>query len=388
MPPGGQPDEGGVRVSYESAANPIKVGYLMDFVLPAEYPEDRRLDLTQSLDLIFKRGHAQGVIDRPIEVVYREVEGLPKGSAKAVIDAYGEFVDEGCLAVFGPFITDNCEPTRVEIERRFEVPAISVTGSEAWLGPWTFSLPMGSLTDEPVFWAEQMVNAGYETVGALVERSHLAHTYITNFRAACERAGIRIVAEQMIAQTAQDITAEVTKLHETRPDAIVHCGFGFGMAMTNMILQSLDWDPPRFMSTAFENAWLNDLLWQAMLGWTGVDQYDEANPVGQGLLDEFDEAYGRRPEYCVPVVNFDIANALLSAFADAHPLTPDGVRAALERVKMIPAASGSPGTYVSFGNWMHRGWVGSGYLVARQLDPNGINSHLVARFGGHWRHPA
>ena len=372
-------------MAYESTANPIKVGYLMDFVLPAEYPQDRRLDLTQSLDLIFERGHRQGIIDRPIEVVYREVEGLPKGSAKAVIDAYGELVDEGCLAVFGPFITDNCESTRVEIERRFEVPAISVTGSEAWLGPWTFSLPMGSLSDEPVFWAEQMVNAGYETVGALVERSLVGHTYITNFRAACDRAGIRIVDEQTIAQTAQDITAEVTKLHEARPDAIVHCGFGFGMAMTNMILQSLDWDPPRFMSTAFENAWLNDLLWQAMLGWTGVDQYDEANAVGQRLLDEFDAAYGRRPEYCVPVVNFDIANALLRAFADAHPLTPDGVRAALERVKMIPAASGSPGTYVSFGNWLHRGWVGSGYLVARQLDPDGVNSHLVARFGGHWQ---
>jgi hypothetical protein len=121
-----------------------------------------------------------------------------------------------------------------------------------------------------------------------------------------------------------------------------------------------------------------------MLGWTGVDQYDETNPVGQGLLDDFNTAYGRRPEYCVPVVNFDIANALLRAIADAHPLTPDGVRLALERVKMIPAASGSPGTYVSFGNWMHRGWVGAGYLVARQLDPDGVNAHLVARFGGHW----
>lgn len=372
-------------MSYESTANPIKLGYLMDFVLPEEYPEDNRLDLTQSLELIFDRGFREGVIDRPIEIVYREVEGLPKGSAKAVIDAYGELVDEGCLAIFGPFITDNAEPTKVEIERRFEVPAISVTGSEAWLGPWTFSLPMGSLTDEPVFWVEQMVAAGYQTVGALVERSQPAHTYITNFRAACERSGIRIVAEQSIPQTAQDITEQVTRLHEVKPDAIVHCGFGFGMAMVNMVLATLDWDPPRFMSTAFENAWLNDLLWQAMLGWTGVDQYDEANPVGQQLLDEFNEAYGRRPEYCVPVVNFDIANALLRAFADAHPLTPDGVREALERVKMIPAASGSPGTYVSFGNWMHRGWVGPGYLVSRQLDPDGVNSHLVARFGGHWQ---
>src|SRR6476469_3359012 len=155
-------------MAYESDANPIKVGYLMDFVLPAEYPQDRRLDLTQTLELIFERGLREGVIDRPVEIVYREVEGLPKGSAKAVIEAYGELVDEGCLAVFGPFITDNCEPTRVEIERRFEVPAISVRGSEALLGRWTFSLPMGPPAAEPVFWAEQMVNAGYDPVGALV----------------------------------------------------------------------------------------------------------------------------------------------------------------------------------------------------------------------------
>ena len=186
----------------------------------------------------------------------------------------------GFLRWFRPNITDNAEPTKVEIERRFEVPALSVTGSEAWLGPWTFSLPMGSLTDEPVFWVEQMVANGFETAGALIERSRVGHSYITGFRDACARAGIRIVSEQLIPQTAQDITEQVTRLHADRPDVIVHCGFGFGMAMTNMVLASLDWDPPRYMSTAFENAWLNDLLWQAMLGWTGCDQYDEGNPVG------------------------------------------------------------------------------------------------------------
>jgi len=30
---------------------------------------------------------AEGIIDRRVEVIYREVEGLPKGSVKAVIDA-------------------------------------------------------------------------------------------------------------------------------------------------------------------------------------------------------------------------------------------------------------------------------------------------------------
>ena len=118
-------------MSYESTAEPIKLGYLFDFKLPDGYPEESRLDLIRPFELVFKEGLEQGMIDRPVEIVFREVEGLPKGSIKAVIDAYGELVDEGCLAVFGPSITDNCVPTREAIEERFQVPAISVTGSES-----------------------------------------------------------------------------------------------------------------------------------------------------------------------------------------------------------------------------------------------------------------
>jgi hypothetical protein len=53
----------------------------------------------------------------------------------------------------------------------------------------------------------------------------------------------------------------------------------------------------------------------------------------------------------------------------------------LERVKMVPAASGAPGTRLSFGKWTRRGWMGAGYLVARQLNPDGKTSVLVDRFG-------
>ena len=92
-------------MSYESTAEPIKLGYLFDFVLPDGYPTEMRADLSQSFEIVFEQGLAQGIIDRPVEIVFREVEGLPKGTVKAVIDAYGELVDAGCLAVFGPSIT-------------------------------------------------------------------------------------------------------------------------------------------------------------------------------------------------------------------------------------------------------------------------------------------
>lgn len=368
-------------MSYESAAEPIRLGYLFDFKLPDDFPTDARADLTQPFELVFKQGREQGLIDRPVEIIFREVEGLPKGTIKAVIDAYGELAEEGCLAIFGPAVTDNCVPTREVIEERFRVPAISVTGTDDWLGEWTFALPMGSMTDEPIFWADLLIKDGHREVGILVEQSLVGDTYVRNFRRACATRNIRIVAEEAIAQTAHDVSGAARSLYDAEAPAVVHCGFGFGMARFNQALSDLDWNPPRFMGTAFQNAWINELLWGAIQGWTGLDQYDEANQIGQAFLDDYEKAYGRRPAYCAPVVNRDVATVLLRAFSDAHPLTPRGVKEALERVKMVPAAAGSPGTRLSFGKWTRRGWMGAGYLVARQLDPEFGKSHLVGRFG-------
>jgi hypothetical protein len=83
----------------------------------------------------------------------------------------------------------------------------------------------------------------------------------------------------------------------------------------------------------------------------------------------------------VPAISVCGAEEWLGEWTDAHPLTPRGVKDALERVKMVPAASGAPGTYLSFGKWTRRGWMGAGYLVARELDPDGVTSRLVGRFG-------
>ena len=228
--------------------------------------------------------------------MFREVEGLPKGTVKAVIDAYGELVDEGCLVVFGPNITDNCVPTREAIEQRFRVPAISVTGTDDWLGEWTFSFPQGSLTDEPIFWADLLAKGGHTEVGVLVEQSLVGESYLKNFRKRLPKHRTSASwPRSAIAQTAQDVGDAVRRVHEAKPTALVHCGFGFGVLHVNSVLEALGWDPPRFTGTAFQNAWINPIMWKAFLGWTGVDQYDEGNLVGQRFLDQYEAAYGRRP---------------------------------------------------------------------------------------------
>ena len=170
------------------------------------------------------------------------------------------------------------------------MPALSVTGSEEWLGEWTFSLSMGSMTDEPIFWAHLLAKGGHREVGVLVERRSSARATSRTCRRPAGPQGIRIVAVETIAQTAQDVSQAVRKLYEAKAQALVHCGFGFGIVFVNPVLEELGWDPPRFLGTAFQNAWINPIMWNAILGWTGIDQYDEGNAVGQRFLDRFEAA--------------------------------------------------------------------------------------------------
>lgn len=370
-------------MSRASASQPIKLGLLMDYVIGDDRTRD---DFLQPLELVFSDGLEAGVIDRSVELVFREMDGLPRGSVKAVIDGFEQLVGEGCLAVYGPNISDNAVPVREEIERRFEVPALSLCGSEDWMGEWTFALPNGSMTDEPILWAQLLRKSEQLSVGVLVERNYIGEHYHLNFRQAAQSEGVHIVAEESIAQTGSNLDSAIASMRNAGASAIVYCGFGLGIHQANEALRSLDWDPPRYMGTALETGY-DARIWDSFLGWVGLEQYDEENRVGSAFLDRFEEVYGRRPEYFNPLVGRDVATVFLHAFADAKPLSPRGVKEALERVKMLPAASGSPGTRISFGKWCRRGWMGAGYLVARTMDPAGKDrgeywrTSLVGRYG-------
>src|SRR4029078_8692269 len=127
------------------------------------------------------------------------------------------------------------------IEQRFRVPAISVCGAEEWLGEGTFALPQGSMTDEPIYWTKLLAERAHTEVGVLIEGSLIGESYARNFRKACTTYGIRVVAEERIAQTAQAVRVAGARVRDARASAIVHCGFGFGLVQVNPVLRDLGW---------------------------------------------------------------------------------------------------------------------------------------------------
>ena len=348
---------------------PARIGFLVDTARDPQHPYSE--DMLPTFQLVVDDYRARGLLDRPVEFVVRAVEGLPRGSFRAVRDAFFELVEEDCLVIYGPFVSENGEPLREHVERLAEVPIISMAGTESMLGEWVFALNNGSMEEEPPIMATVAAHDGCRTVGIAYETSLIGQEYLRALRVACQRAGLRITAEVPIPQLESEKGAAMTALAEERPDAIMHVGFGLGLFGMNEALEAIGWAPRRYTTTAFEFAARDGAARRQLAGWVGLDSFDERNQTGRGFLDQFEARYGRRPEYFLPLYFYDMARVIMSALADARPLTGRGVKEALERIKMLPAASGAPGTRLRFGRFIRQGWMGSEYLVARRVLPDG-----------------
>jgi ABC-type branched-subunit amino acid transport system substrate-binding protein len=345
---------------------PLKVGLLNDYPTRAD-TEDNTVD---AIALVIDEAVAAGVLDRPVELVQRNVIGLPNGTYKAVEQAIDELVDEGCLVIFGPYVSDNAVPLRSHVERTAEVPIITLSGSEGALGEWCFALNNGSMPEEPRMLAAVLRGDGHRRIAIAHESSLIGKEYLGYAERACSEAGLALVATIAIPQVEADKVEAVAKLRDANPDAIVHVGFGHGLWGFNDALSAANWDPRRYTTTAFEMAHINEDWMRHLAGWIGLDSYDERNKVGQAFLDRFEARYGRRPAYFMPCLCHDVATVIVRGLAGARPLTGAGVKDAIEDIKLIPSASGAPGTCLRFGRYIRQGWMGVDYLVARRVLPD------------------
>jgi ABC-type branched-subunit amino acid transport system substrate-binding protein len=364
-----------------SIVAPVKIGILVDYLFDDGSSDS---NVVPALQLVAE----QFGLERPVEFVVREVQGLPNGSFRAVRDAFHELVDEGVVVIIGPQVSENGVALAPYVEAAAEVACITLCGTESMLGEWNFALPAGSMEEEPIIMAAVAVLDGCRSVAVAFEDSFIGNEYLRTARAAFREAGLKITGEVAIPQVQAEKKAAVEALAAGNPDAIMHVGFGLGIIGMNEALRGIGWLPPRYTTTAFEFAATSDWWRNELAGWIGLDQYDERNETAQRFLDQFEARYGHRPEYFYPLFCYDVGRMIMMAIASARPLTGAGVKSALEKIKMLPAASGAPGTRLRFGRFIRSGWVGSEFLVARRVLPDGSGTVLHGTIEGLTEPPA
>ncbi|HVW41147.1 MAG TPA: ABC transporter substrate-binding protein [Amycolatopsis sp.] len=345
---------------------PLKVGFLDEGL--TEDPQAFAGEGSRPLRMRFDEALSTGELDRPVELVVRRGVGLPRGTAKAVQDAWHALADDGCLVILGPGITDNCIAVTPLFETR-GVPTINFPGTTLSRGLFGFQYQLGALYWDGPLIAGAMARAGLHQIAVIRDKSPIGAEYFDYFSAECEHLGISIARDLKCSPVADDLTTTVEQARAAEPDALVYLGFGGVLGVLSRALTAAGWSPPRFTTTAGMHFYTKTPDEREQLkGWVYVDQVDERNTAYTGLQDRYEQRFGERPVSPLTGALYDLATLAVLGLRNATVRTPDGVREGLERIHQVPAALGGPGTVMGFGPWERTALKGKDYLVLRQMD--------------------
>jgi ABC-type branched-subunit amino acid transport system substrate-binding protein len=306
-------------------------------------------------------------VDRPIELVVRSGVGLPRGTAKAVCDAWTQLDDAGVLVIIGPGITDNCIAVAPLFERR-GIPTINFPGTTRSRGRYGFHYQIGALYDDGPLIARAMARRGLKTVAVIRDRSPIGAEFFEYFEEECERSDLTISKDIKSSPVASELTAPAREAAQAAPDALVYLGFGAVLLELSRALRRIGWDPPRFTTSAGMHFYhKTSAEKQEMSGWVYVDQVDEDNVTFSQMLDRFEQRTGLRPFLPLTAGMYDMATLAVLGLRNATVHTPEGVTEGLERINQIPAALGGAGTVQGFGPWERTALKGPNYLVLREM---------------------
>ncbi|MFH1006333.1 MAG: ABC transporter substrate-binding protein [Candidatus Latescibacterota bacterium] len=343
-----------------------RIGLIIDFPII----EKAKRVMYDALNLAFDEALEDGLIDRQIELVVREFGGVLRGGGYSeALKAWKEIAAEGAVGIYGPWCSENALAIRGYIENEGHVPSLAMTGTDGWYGEWCFGINNGSLSEDPRLMTNYLGIQGVKTVAVIYEHSAIGEEFRRFFREACAFDRLEILVEYKIKGSDTDLLPAAKRLKEADADAVAYLGEGIAACYLNKAFDVLDWNPRRVMTSGFMAAPYIPEGIQSIKGWVGCDQYDEENKVGQDFLDRFQRRYGYRPANLFSLMNYDFGNVITHALANSFPVSPEGFKAGLERVKFLPAANGGARGLISFGPYQRRGWLNPDFIILREVDP-------------------
>jgi branched-chain amino acid transport system substrate-binding protein len=355
------PPTQGVR-SQGDPFEPVKIGILIDMDLG-----QLLADAIDPIILAIEDALNEGSYDRPVEIVTVDARGLPRENYLKVRKGYQKLVDQGCVVVIGPFISDNSVSLRDTVNST-GVACLGWTGTTRFFGDYCFTVANGDIPAEGGIAANWCFQNDYTKVGFFWEQGSSGDLYANYFRTAARQYDLEIVKEVRLTPNPRDFQRHLATVRAQGAEAIVYMGYGYSTFHFAEAFAELAWDPPRIMGTAFM-FYSNSNKWaEGLEGWHGVDQLGEdgANPNYEAMLERFEARFGRVSRNVVVALSYDTARAAVLGIANASIATPEEVKAGLEKIKWMPCTNGGPGCYLTFSEYDHRGYKGD-FLTIREL---------------------
>jgi branched-chain amino acid transport system substrate-binding protein len=354
---------------------PVKIGVLVDMDLGqllADWIDPTILAIEDALN--------EGVYGRgPIQLVIADARGLPRENYRKVLNGYRWLVEQGCVVVLGPMISDNSLVLQ-DLANELKVPCVGWTGAHKFASEYCFTVANGDIPTEGVMCAQWLKARGIERVGMFWEQGSSGRDYADYFRDTALQLGLKVMREVKLEPNPRGLKDDLALMRELGVEGIYYGGYGYATFHFAEALRALDWDPPRVMGTAFM-FYSNSNKWaEGLEGWHGVDQLgqDGANENYNAMIRRMETRFGRSTRNVVVALAYDTARVAIHGIGNAAIPEPRWVKEGMERIRWMPATNGGPGTYVQFGPWDRKGYKGD-FLTIRELRDGEL------RFDGYHR---
>ena len=279
-----------------SAEKIYKIGGIFSVTGPASFLGDPE---KKSMEMAVAEINSQGGINgHKLEAVIYDTEGDP---SKTVMSVSKLINKDKVLAIIGPSRTPTTLAV-VPMVQKSQIPLISCAAGNKIVEPvkpWVFKTAQSDILAVASIY-QHMKTQGQEKVGLLTVENAFGESGKEQLLAQAAEYGIEVVAKESFGGKDADMTAQLTKIRKTGPDAIVCWGTNPGPAVVAKNIQQLDMEIPLYQSHGVASPKFIELAGKAAEGIklpTGkilvADLLPESDPQ-KPVLTDYIEAYEDR----------------------------------------------------------------------------------------------
>ena len=349
--------------------DPYRLGVFIDTAMgtpPVEH-------FVKALRMALDEGYEQGLLRKEVELVRREVTGLPYCNFAEVREAWRQLVhDEGVIGVAGPWFTENALGLSDIIEND-RVPSMSMAVIDEFPGRYRFAWQNGDCAQDAWLMADYAARQGWNNIAVMYEDNNMGREYHAHFVRHARRMRLRLISDQIVpARSGAQLRAMFENAANGGPEAFFYMGNGFEGRQFFQVARETLGGIPKIIGAIFMGCSTPDYGYGYTIddieGWIGVDQFDGRNPATIAFLDRYEKRYGERPAHAYVTQGYDWGMVFVEAMSMMRPDTPEALRDALERVRCLPAVTGSAGTTISFAPYDHRAYKGSKWVSLSRCE--------------------
>ena len=358
------------------AQETIKIGVITDRVgVSKPYSEPATEGVIFGADEINRRG---GVLGRKVELLIEDDQSRPDISAALA----RKLVDQGVVFILSVSLSPATQQQQT-VTMEAKVPQMTPMNSADYLttqlqNPWFWQTgPLGSVQIATLLSHAKSQN--FKRVAVITDNSDLGQAIAKAFKGTLEKAGMQIVADEVVARGATTAMPQMQKIRAATPDAVFLAGV---LTAENVLIfrayRELGVKFPIHSSYNLSVPIYETVAKGLVNGVTFVDAYDPDKPEVKAFEAAYKKATGKDPQN-LHGYGYDGIMLIADAIRRAGSTDKEKIRAAMQATNYA-GVMGAKGMKYTFPEGKRVGFDPQGMVVrVYEKDKQGRVLHVGAK---------